>query len=403
MIYHSTNLQLVANHCHYALELYEQRVPYSRDVFGVGIAAHAVLEAVAACTNELGRVLTEEEVKVSALGICERLMSVGRSYDGHAEPPMKPEDVFAGQELALDWLLGMEPAQPGTMIEQGLGLDADGQPCDYWKGDGLTIRTILDSVRIHTEADEESARKVLTVRDWKSAWSTDESALDTLQRRIQAVTAWRYFGPVDVLRLEVVNLRLQKTYTKDLFREDGLDEQIAEWWSQVAATVRALDAQKALGPRPAAPGAGCGGCPFALSCSHAADFYERRGLFRTVEQKATAYAVMTALRDEIAKELRIEAEDQPVQINGGSVGFLVKEKMKLKADGYSTLWDRWSEGGGEVLGFAKALSLGSGNAVKMVKALYSDRTAKADREALISEVTEPEKTREFGVIDGEKA
>ena len=39
----------------------------------------------------------------------------------------------------------------------------------------------------------------------------------------------------------------------------------------------------------------------------------------------------------------------------------------------------------------------------MVKALYSDRTAKADREALISEVTEPEKTREFGVIDGEKA
>ena len=182
-VYHSTALNLVAKHCHYALELQEQRVPYARDVFAVGVACHAVIEGVYACTNELGRVLTEEEVNVSALGVCERLMRDGRSYDGKGEPPMKPDAVFAGQELALNWLLGVEPAQPGAMVEQGLGLDGDGQPTEYWKGDGLKIRAILDVVTKRDEADEESARTVLTVRDWKTAWSTDESELDTLPRR----------------------------------------------------------------------------------------------------------------------------------------------------------------------------------------------------------------------------
>lgn len=402
MIYHSTNLNLVSQHCHYALELQEQRIPYSRNVFAVGIVAHAVIEAALRCANEIGRELTEEETNVCALGTCERLLRDGRSFDGHGEPPMLPEDVFAGQTVAMDWLLGVEPAAPGAQVEHGIGLDADGQPVDYWKGDGLTIRTILDVVRIATEEDEESSRRVVTVRDWKTAWSTDAGALETLQRKIQAVAAWRTFGPADVLRLEVVNLRTQKVYAKDYYAEDGIEAQIAEWWRYVQTLTRALDAQKLIGPRPASPGAGCSGCPYALQCNHAADFYERRGLFRTVEQKAIAYAVMSALRDELANELRLEAQDHPLPINGGSVGFQVKEKMKLKDGGYQTLWERWSEAGGEILGFAKALGLGSGNAVKMAKALYFDRKAKADREALIDEVTEPDRTREFGIIDGEK-
>jgi len=403
MIYHATNLQLVSRACPYALELYEQKVPYSRDVFGVGIAAHCILEAVQTCTNEIGRELTEEEVKVSALGVCERLMTTGRSYDGVPEPPMKPETVFAGQELALDWLLGVEPCQPGARVEQGLGLDAQGQPCSYWKADGLTIRTILDSVRISQEADEESARTVLTVRDWKTAWSTDDSELDTLQRKIQAIAAWRTYGPVDVLRLEVVNLRLQKVYVRDLYREDGLDAQIAEWWRYVSATVRALDAQKALGPRPAAPGVGCLGCPYLQACPHAKDYIERRGMHKTDEQRAIAYAVATAMREELAEELRLSVEGGSIPVPGGVVGYKVKPRQKLKPEAYAALVEAWEENDGEALGFAKAANLTKANAEKILRVLYPERGDKATREAMLAGMVEPENVKEFAVWSEEKA
>ena len=399
--YHATGISLVSRACPFALELQERGVPADRSVYQVGIAAHAILEGVSLCTNECNRELTPEEVNCAALGVCERLMSVGRSYDGKGEPPMSPESVFAGQEVALAWL-AWNPIQPGGKVELGLGLDAQGQPTDYWKGDGLTIRTILDEVRIIREADEESARTVLAVRDYKSAWSTDADELETLQRRIQAVAAWRYFGPADVLRLDVCNLRLGKVYTKELYREDGLDAQIEEWWGQVAATVRALNAQKALGPRPAAPGRSCLACPYIGACEHALDYVERAGMHNTPEKRATAYCVATAMREELGRQLRIDTEEGPVKVAGGLVGTVAKEKTKLKADGYSLLWERWEEHGGDELGFAKALKLTASNAKEMARALYFDRSAKADREALIAEVTETEMAREFGVWTAEE-
>ena len=396
MIYHSTNLALVSRCCPFALELQERGVPAERSVYQVGIAAHAILEGVALCTNEVNRELTEEEVNVSALGVCERLMSVGRSYDGKGEPPMTPESVFAGQEVALQWL-AWNPIQPGGQVEVGLGLNLDGQPCDYWRGEGLTIRTILDEVRIIRESDEESARTVLAVRDYKSAWSTSDDELDTLQRRIQAVAAWRFYGPADVLRLEVVNLRLGKVYTKDLYREDGLDAQIDAWWLHVAVTCRALDAQKAMGPRPAAPGRGCLACPYVGACEHAQDYMERRGMHRTPEQRATAYCVASAVRDELAEQLRLDTEEGPISVDGGLVGTVAKEKQRLADDAYARLWEVWEESGGDELGFAKALKLTASNAKELAKALYFDRSAKADREALLAEVTEMETERRFGI------
>lgn len=401
-VYHATSVSLVSRCCPYALELQERGVPADRSVYQVGIAAHCILESVSICTNEVNRELTEEEVNVSALGVCERLMSVGRSYDGKGEPPMTPESVFAGKEVALSWL-AWNPIQPGGQVEVGLGLNRDGQPTDYWKGDGLTIRTILDEVRIIRESDEESARTVLAVRDYKSAWSTSEDELDTLQRRIQAVAAWRYYGPADVLRLEVVNLRLQKVYVRDLYREDGLEETLSDWWSAVATTVRALDKQKSIGPRPASPGRGCLRCPFLGACEFAADFIERAGMHRTTEQKAIAFCVATAMRDDLAEQLRVETEDGAVAVHGGIVGTAAKEGRRLRQDAYQVIADEWLANGGETLGLLKALSLGVGNATSMAKVLFFDRKSKADRDAFLESITEPETKRIFGVHSGEKS
>lgn len=400
-VYHATNLNLVSRACPFALELQERGVPADRSVYQAGIAAHAVMEGVSLCTNEINRELTPEEVNVAALGVCERLMSVGRSYDGKGEPPMAPEAVFAGQEIALGWLL-WNPIQPGGQVEVGLGLDGQGRPCEYWKGEGLKVRTILDEVRIIRESDEESARTVLAVRDYKTAWSTDDSELDTLQRRIQAVAAWRHFGPADVLRLEVANLRLGKVYTRELYREDGLDEQIETWWLQVAATCRALDAQKALGPRPAAPGRGCLSCPYIGACDHASDFMERAGMHRTPEQRAIAFCVAAAVKEELAAQLRIDTDEQPVKIADGEVGYRAKERQKLKPDAYVDLWGTWSASGGGPDGFAKGLKLTKANAENVAKLLYPERGQKRDRDAWLAELMEPENVREFGAWPAEE-
>lgn len=393
--YHATSMSLVSRCCPYALELQERGVPADRSVYQVGIAAHALLEGVSLCTNEVNRELTEEEVNVSALGVCERLMSVGRSYDGKGEPPMTPESVFAGKEVALAWL-AWNPIQPGGQVEVGLGLNRDGQPTDYWKGDGLTIRTILDEVRIIRESDEESARTVLAVRDYKSAWSTSEDELDTLQRRIQAVAAWRYYGPADVLRLEVASLRLGKVFVRELYREDGLDAQIDAWWLDVAAIVRALDYQKAIGPRPAAPGRGCLACAYIVACTHAQDFMERRGMHKTNEQRAIAYSVATAMREELAEELRIAVEGGSIPVPGGVVGYRAKPRQKLQPDAYAKLTEEWESTGGELSGFAKAADLTKANAEKVLKVLYPERGDKAFRDELLAEMVAVENVKEFG-------
>lgn len=394
--YHSTALQLVKRHCPYALDLREQGIPYPRGGYQVGIAAHACLEAIAHETAKKDGVLDEAEARAATLLTASELVAEGRTYDGKAEPPMSPDDAMAGREIALDWVLGVEPFEPDALVEIGLGLDAEGQPCDYWS-DAARIVTILDVVRVVNEADEESARRVVVVRDYKTSWATDEAELDTLQRKIQAVAAWRYFGPADVLRLEVVNLRLQKVYPVDHYAEDGLDAKIAGWWGQIATMAEALDGQKKIGHRPAAPGAGCMGCPYLERCEHAKDYIERRGMHRTLEQRASAYCVALAMAQELAEQLRLETDEQPAEVYNGIVGTIAKPRRKLTEDAYAILWERWEEAGGDGPGFAKAAELSVSNATKIARALHFDRKEKADREALISEVCKMDNVREFGI------
>ena len=72
-------------------------------------------------------------------------------------------------------------------------------------------------------------------------------------------------------------------------------------------------------------------------------------------------------------------------------------------DAYARLWEVWEESGGDELGFAKALKLTASNAKEMAKTLYFDRSAKADREALLAEVTVTESERRFGIWPEEKS
>ena len=394
--YHSTELSLVSRHCPYALELQERGVPADRAVYQVGIAAHAVLEEATRETNAKDRELTGDELQHLALGVCSRLIATGRMYDGKPEGPMDPDAAFAGKKLALDYL-AWNPIQPGGNPEVGIGLDESGNVADYWRAEGLAIRTILDRVSSVVEGDEESERTVVRVTDYKTAWSAGEDDLETIQRKIQAVAAWRLCGAADVLELEIVNVRLGKSFTKRLYAVDGLSETLAEWWAEILTAAKALDAQKARGPRPAIPGRGCLGCPYLQACDHSQDYIERRGMHRTAEQRATAYCVAAAMRDELGEQLRIDSDEGPVRVAGGFVGTTAKVVQKVREDGYAILADRWEEHGGDLHGFAKACELTGSNAKNIAKALYFDRSAKADREALLAEVLTEDRKREFGV------
>src|SRR3990167_5616458 len=85
-----TTLKLLARHCPMAVEHYENGIPYDRRIFAVGTAAHDCLQAMAVG----GPGATPATV--------EALLVIGRA-GVDAEPPLPPNAVFAGRDLALAW------------------------------------------------------------------------------------------------------------------------------------------------------------------------------------------------------------------------------------------------------------------------------------------------------------
>lgn len=133
--YSSTRLRYALDNCPYALDLYEAGAPYERGHFEVGIAAHAVIQAVAQETNRQRRALSDDEIQSHAERATQALIAGPRVYDRNEEPPIHPDHAIEGRELALDWLIGIERPEPGAEIEVGLALDRDGRSVDYWSGD----------------------------------------------------------------------------------------------------------------------------------------------------------------------------------------------------------------------------------------------------------------------------
>jgi hypothetical protein len=120
-------------------------------------------------------------------------------------------------------------------------------------------------------------------------------------------------------------------------------------------------------------------------------------MHKTDEQRAIAYAVATAMREELAEELRLSVEGGSIPVPGGVAGYKVKPRQKLKPDAYAALVEAWEENDGEALGFAKAANLTKANAEKILRVLYPERGDKAAREAMLAGMVEPENVKEFGV------
>jgi hypothetical protein len=395
--YRSTLLRLASEHCPRALDFAEAGAPYDRSQFYTGNAAHHVLQAIGERTNETGRPLTSTEAETVARATCEQLIAEGREFDGAPEPPLPPDAVFAGRDLALAYLDG-HALYPGGKYEIGMAVDASWASTNYTSPQAH-VRGILDRYEIVDESGEEPGARVDVHTDYKSAWNAGPDLLDSLQLKLQTLlvdAAGPGFTP-GIIRRRVVNLRTGGEWHADIYpNEDDGRQTLDGWRRDIDATIRALEHRDATGRRPAAPGIGCYGCPYLLQCPEALDLM---GTTDTIEDRAKQYVVASALRDALAKGLRRDTAAGAVVVNGGEVGYIAKTKRTLTDGGPSALLDRWEleQGEGRTNELLRVMGVGVTQAENVAKFLgMMGREGKSARDAFMAEITELETVAEFG-------
>ena len=256
-----TTLRLFLDHCPAALEHYDRNEPIDRSHpvrFGVGTAAHEVLYAMGTALD------------VDAL--CVRLMASGRTGED-AEGPLAPDDVLEGRALAEAWVASDVWAIEDGIAERTSPLATDGAQFEVprafsagwdpvpWDHPTCDRRTRTDYVSRH----DEHGAIVVTVRDYKSSWQDTETALDSLQRRFQAVAAWKSHPDAACLRLEVANLRRRAIYRRTIWLDADGEATLSRWASELELVILAATTTDRR-PR---PGAGCSSCPYVGRCDAA--------------------------------------------------------------------------------------------------------------------------------------
>lgn len=390
--YRSSALRMASRHCPAVLDHLDNGTPYERRGFEVGVAAHAVLQAVGEATNTADRALVDAEIDRVAGEVAARLIGSGRSFDGTPEPPMVADNAWHGRDLALSWLR-FHPVEPGAYYETPLAASATWEAVPYASG-LARYRGILDERRITEDGDEEQGWQTVVVRDHKSAWSEGEEWLDSLQARGYAVLAWVHHPAAKVIRLELAHLRLCKLWTREIQVDEEGAALLRQWRDDLTQTMGALDAPEA---RAATPGVGCAGCPFLGRCDAARAYYAGGDIPETGEARAVAYAVLEALRERMAGLLKEDTAEAPLAIPGGVVGTVGRRQRCATVDAPGVLWEAWQAQRGDALGLLYRLGLGVKAIESVAKYLYPERGDKPLREDLVDQCTGVEIARRFGV------
>lgn len=388
--YRPTTLKLASAHCPRAVDFYERNAPSFRDHFAVGIAAHDVLAKLGEMALSLGRVPVPDEMAREAAGIARGLIDQGRVFEGHREPPMSAEDAFAGRDLALAYATRPDVAwaTSDAWYERGFAFDAHWQPVGF-TSQARRFRLILDKLEIITEEGEDYAGRLAVVTDYKSAWPTDESELSTYQMRAQAVAVYLVLGAdLDGIRLQVTNLRTSKTFSLDLWFESGGREQILAWKSEITDYMQALDDRNEHGRRPARPGIGCLGCPYALGCDADLIANDRTAL-------GMRLAKLEGERTQLIKALKSATAESAITFDGTTVGYQVTTSRTPKPGALTLMWLAWTAANGEVSGLLAALKPTMAMLSSVAKKLYPD--SKEDQAAIVAQWSHEEHGKEFGV------
>jgi hypothetical protein len=388
-MYRPTTLRLASAHCPRAIDYYELNQARFHEVFQAGIAAHECLASVGAAAAR-GRAPEAGAIVALCEETARQLITTGRAFDGIPEPPMRAEDAFEGRDLAIAYATAetTEWLTKDVWIERGLAFDAKWKLVDY-NAAARRFRLIPDRMALIDDGGEDYSGRLALVSDYKSAWSTDASELDSVQMKAQGLAAFLLYGAeIDGVRREVINLRTGQRFHEDVWLESGGREQIEGWRADVTAYMDALD--KMRGPdglRPLRPGAGCLTCPWAINCE------APHPMAAEVPAMAQRLAQIEGERAELVKALKGAAADAPVAIHGGGVGWQKVEKQEATASAAFQMFAEWQSKGGDIQGFLMALKPGMITLQAVAKKLHSEP---AERDRCLAEWSQTKPGREFG-------
>jgi hypothetical protein len=347
VIWRSSTLGLADETCGKAIDYLIAGVPYYRDRFAVGVAAHACLEAIGRATTANGIGLFVEEAMEACRPVCEELIAVGRSFGGRPEPPLRSSAVWAGRDLAIAYVRDGGSIDPADSFEHVLAVDAEWRPVP---ADDPRARFMaqIDAVglRYPNPLDDETGIHCRTriVRDYKSAHSADEKELGTTQRKMQAAITWAHREPEDeALRIEVVNFRRREIFGLTLDPEE-VEPQLAVWRADVESEARAREAVGPDGLRVAAPGAGCIGCPYLRVCEPARDLLSAESPVGEPEELGARYAVHVAEAKRLRELLEPLADEEPITLpDSALLGWKPGEETRVKVDGWAAMAEEWEK------------------------------------------------------------
>lgn len=364
----STTLGLVADHCPAALDHYERGTPYDRDQFAVGVAAHAILQALAEAPHADPAAVADATAR--------ELVTRGRSFEGVREPPLPPTAVADAVPLALMWH-ALHPLPEDASPERGLAVDARWLPVPY-RSPSVRLRGILD---LHYPAVEEvdgEPRAGVAHLDYKSAWTADAADLDSLQMKIQALLCYAHADDPAFIRQEIGNLRTGEVHARTIWLDQEGLALLDAWRREIDLAMTQADAT-----REARPGAGCPGCPYLHACAPA------RALMDSPEDTAARYVVIDAERARLRPLVAAMAREGDILIPGGSVGYVQTTGRAPREDALLTLAARW---GDDLRAFVAAIppSLGAldGLAQRMIPRAPKG-AHKAPREELVASLVVP--------------
>lgn len=395
--YRPTTLRLASQHCPKAVDLYESPEQTAfREHFQVGIAAHECLANIGQWALDNEKRPRAEVIRQVADATMRKLMSEGRSFDGRPEPPMRGEDAIEGRDLAVSFALSDAAVWQveHVWIEHGLGFDAKWRKVPYESKDARfrLVPDVLSLVFSGGEDGEEYESRLACVRDYKSAWTTSESELQSLQMKAQAVAACLTLMDVDGVRREIVNIRTGQVFREDIYFGSGGLEQLQQWQADITAQMDALDAMRGPQGRPARPGKGCLSCPWALSCSAAVGVENGEKVDYLL---AARLGKLDGERSRIIEMLKASCAEQSISVNGELVGWHVTETKEPTKTAAADLFTLWQEANGDLPGFLAALQIGVTGIGSIAKVLH--KGDKAAQQEAIKQHTQIKRGREFGI------
>lgn len=380
MPYHPTDISLRERYCGHALNLKAKNTPYDKEVFQVGVAAHAVLENLGKACNEAGESVSYEVAEKIAEKTIIELASEGRAYDGIPEPPMKIKQALEGKTLALKHYV-YNPLPADGIYEEHFAFNKDWERTDY-NDESAVFRTMLDYILIETEVDEDGEEyTTAVVRDYKTSWYIDTDMLDNVQRRAQAVCVWLTKN-VDLLKMQVFSVRSGQCLERLIYTQTEQDT--LEQWKQDIGTAVKIMAQKQV----ASPGISCIGCPYAYCCTYVSE------LATHGKHTIRKYAAATAISKALDKSVRALTKETPYRDANGLVGYKQKERVSATKDAAQTMAKIWVSNGGTLTDYISHLSLSMTQAKRIAKLLAKQGL---DAETVINSLSAKKPYSQFGI------